>query len=470
MKALRLPLTANQNSVPRELVYDVKALLEGRLADVPFPFIGGNVPEGHQGQSVKGMSHAAIILLLKLGFHHHKIPWGFNADHQPIGGRFDVIEEEIVGGSLFASYITYDLSPELALSSMIDDAALLESEFKKTVKPELFNSVVKRLSGLGLGLSVEYIKKIVTYIMPAMIKMKRRDDKYRQIRSKTFSTDSGRRFNRELSVDELPGETAPETLAVILALTEALEVRFNFIAPNLGFQKNIPYPDNVELARKIKALYSVARSFDVSIGFHSGSGKSFENYSVIGTETNQHFEVKTSGRYTYEMGVALSKSNDPSDQKLWMDWYTFTKDLVVTSAFSQNAIQNKFAREFINQTFAMEKIAIDSVYSSPESLTKAIDLMKSSPEHVFWFEYNFLFVLAAQGSIHRLGDHSVEGYRQRSRFYEISDNAKLLFAKRIVEYIFFLCESTGMAEAEVVNEARKKCAAFKQYKDLLEDI
>jgi hypothetical protein len=153
-----------------------------------------------------------------------------------------------------------------------------------------------------------------------------------------------------------------------------------------------------------------------------------------------------------------------------MDWYTFTKDLVVTSAFSQNAIQNKFAREFINQTFAMEKIAIDSVYSSPESLTKAIDLMKSSPEHVFWFEYNFLFVLAAQGSIHRLGDHSVEGYRQRSRFYEISDNAKLLFAKRIVEYIFFLCESTGMAEAEVVNEARKKCAAFKQYKDLLEDI
>ena len=52
MSALDLGVTANQNSVPRELVYDVDAMLEGRLETVPFPFIGTNVPEGHQGQSV----------------------------------------------------------------------------------------------------------------------------------------------------------------------------------------------------------------------------------------------------------------------------------------------------------------------------------------------------------------------------------------------------------------------------------
>ena len=52
MSALEIGVTANQNSIPRELVYDVDAMLEGRLDTVPFPFIGTNVPEGHQGQSV----------------------------------------------------------------------------------------------------------------------------------------------------------------------------------------------------------------------------------------------------------------------------------------------------------------------------------------------------------------------------------------------------------------------------------
>jgi hypothetical protein len=470
MKALSLPLTANQNSIPRELVYDVDALLEGRLANVPFPFIGGSVPEGHQGQSVKGMSHASIITLLKHGFHRNKIPWGFNADHQPIGGRFDAIEKELVEGSVFASYITYDLSPELSVQQHIEDDRLLEAAFLRTVDPGLFDLVVKRLSAVNMNIATASVKKLVTFLMPAMNKMKRRDERYISARRAAFSMDEGRRFHRELSVDELPGETAPETLAVILALTEALGVKFDFIAPNIGFQKNIPYPDNTVLRKKIKALYAVARAFDVSIGFHSGSGKSFENYLAIGEETLQRFEVKTSGRYTYEMGVALSNSPDPKDQKLWTDWYAFTKELAITSAFSENVTQKNFARDFIGQTLVAEAVAIEGVYNSPHALRKTLDSLKASPDHVFWFEYNFLFVLAAQGSTNRLGDHSVDGYRQRSRFYEISDNAQLLFAKRIVEYILFLGESTGMASKPVIHEARGKLDGFKEYKDLLEDI
>ena len=57
MHALDFGVTANQNSIPRELVFDVDAMLDGRLDTVPFPFIGTSVPEGHQGQSVEGMSH-----------------------------------------------------------------------------------------------------------------------------------------------------------------------------------------------------------------------------------------------------------------------------------------------------------------------------------------------------------------------------------------------------------------------------
>jgi len=116
MSALEIGLTANQNSIPRELVYDVDAMLANRLDTVPFPFIGTNVPEGHQGQSVEGMSHGCVISKLKNGFHRRGIAWSFNADHQPIGGKFDAREDALVRGCLLASYITFDLSPELALN------------------------------------------------------------------------------------------------------------------------------------------------------------------------------------------------------------------------------------------------------------------------------------------------------------------------------------------------------------------
>jgi hypothetical protein len=58
----------------------------------------------------------------------------------------------------------------------------------------------------------------------------------------------------------------------------------------------------------------------LSAGFHSGSGKSAENYGVCGRATEGNLEVKTSGRYTYEMGRALYASPDATDQALWSDW------------------------------------------------------------------------------------------------------------------------------------------------------
>jgi hypothetical protein len=59
MAQLDISLTANQNSIPRELVYDVNAMLDGELDMIPFPFIGASIPEGHQGQSVEGARGAS---------------------------------------------------------------------------------------------------------------------------------------------------------------------------------------------------------------------------------------------------------------------------------------------------------------------------------------------------------------------------------------------------------------------------
>ena len=49
-----------------------------------------------------------------------------------------------------------------------------------------------------------------------------------------------------------------------------------------GFQKNFPFPDNTLLEARIGEAYAVCKTFGVSMGFHSGSGKSAENYGVCG--------------------------------------------------------------------------------------------------------------------------------------------------------------------------------------------
>jgi hypothetical protein len=470
MSALEIGLTANQNSIPRELVYDVDAMIESRLDPVPFPFIGANVPEGHQGQSVEGMSHGAVLSKLKTGFHRRRIAWSFNADHQPIGGKFDAREDALVRGCLLASYITFDLSPELACAR----PARLEEI------PATFIAAVRaRVAQVGVALAENTFVESLRAVWPALQKMKRRDEKYAAARAAAFSTEVGRRYLRELSIDELPGLTTPATTALMLALCEALAMPVNFIAPAFGFQKNLPFADDAELRRRVEAQWAVCRPFGVSLGFHSGSGKSAENYQVLGQVTGGALEIKTSGRYTYEMGVALSRSNDARDRALWLDWHRFTRELAVAGAFSADETERKMARSFIAQTFAplaggvaAGSAASHELFASPAACAEQLATLPPSPEHVFFFEYNFLFVLAAHGRAEKaaLGDHSPAGYAQRARFYAISAEARLLYAKGVANYLIFLAENTGLAPAARCAGARKLLERYTSLGALLADI
>lgn len=460
MSALELGLTANQNSIPRELVYDVDAMLANRLDTVPFPFIGTNVPEGHQGQSVEGMSHGCVLSKLKTGFHRRRIAWSFNADHQPIGGKFDAREDALVKGCLLASYITFDLSPELALNQPAKLAEIPEDVVMRTRV---------RVAAAGLTLDEAAFNALLATVWTPLLKMKRRDDKYTAARAAAFSTEVGRQYLRELSIDELPGLTTPETTAIMLALCEVLGMPVNFVAPAFGFQKNTPYPDNAALRALIQKQWDVCAKFGVSIGFHSGSGKSAENYQVMGQVTGGRLEIKTSGRYTYEMGVALSQSK--ADAALWRDWYRFTIDMAVAGAFSTDATEQKMARVFITTALAACGRPTD-VFGSPAACRAALAALPPSPEHMFFFEYNFLYVLAAGGRPEKaaLGDHSPAGYQQRARFYAISSEARLLFAKRIAAYLLFLAENTGLAPKERCAAAAKLLASYTSLDAMLNDI
>ena len=468
MSALSLGLTANQNSIPRELVYDVEVMLAGKLDTVPFPFIGTSVPEGHQGQSVEGMSHGCVLAKLKTGFHRRGIDWSFNADHQPIGGKYDAREDALVAGCVLASYITFDLSPELAQTKAPDDAA---AWVQAHVPAAMVEQVKARVAQAGLTLNEAEFAALLASVWPALQKMKRRDEKYAARRAKLFTAPVGRAYLRELSIDELPGLTPPETTAIMLALCEALGMKVNFVAPAFGFQKNMPYPDNGALRTLIEKQWAVCRQFGASIGFHSGSGKSAENYRVMGQVTGGRLEIKTSGRYTYEMGRALFASKHPADQALWRDWHKFTLELALLGAFSSDATEQTMARTFVTTTLANAGHGTD-VFANPTVTRAALESLAPGPEHMFWFEYNFLFVLAAGGRTEKaaLGDHTVAGYQQRSRFYSISDEGRLNFAKNIARYITFLAENTGLANAETCAAARKLLDRYSTLDEMLNDI
>ena len=232
---------------------------------------------------------------------------------------------------------------------------LEKQEFVQREIPDtLVESTRKRVAQAGLNPTDDEYNALLAYVWPAMVKMKKRDEKYRAIREKNFTTAEGRDYLRELSIDELPGLTTPETTAVMLALSFEMGMPIHFVAPAFGFQKNIPYPDNVKLREMITPIWNICEKFGVSIGFHSGSGKSAENYQVAGQATSSNLEIKTSGRYTYEMGVALSKSSDPYDQALWKDWYNFTIELASNGCFAEDETERKMAREFVSLTLDAE--------------------------------------------------------------------------------------------------------------------
>jgi hypothetical protein len=129
------------------------------------------------------------------------------------------------------------------------------------------------------------------------------------------------------------------------------------------------------------------------------------------------------------------------------------------------------ARAFISH--ALESEGRDcNVFADVGRCTAALAALSPNPDHMFWFEYNFLFVLAADGRADKasLGDHTPAGYRQRARFYAISPEGQLLYAKNVALYLCFLAETTGQATPLSCHAARERLKQLTSYEQLLADI
>jgi hypothetical protein len=129
------------------------------------------------------------------------------------------------------------------------------------------------------------------------------------------------------------------------------------------------------------------------------------------------------------------------------------------------------ARSFIVDALAKSGRPTE-VFASAAACRGAVATLEPSPDHMFFFEYNFLYVMAAGGRPEKaaLGDHSPAGYAQRSRFYAISPEARLLYAKGVAGYIVFLSEHTGLAPAERCAAVRRLLARVTSYDELLNEI
>src|SRR4030095_8231552 len=92
----------------------------------------------------------------------------------------------------------------------------------------------------------------------------------------------------------------------------------------------------------------------------------------------------------------LFASKNAGDQALWRDWYRFTLELALAGAFSADATEQKMARVFITDALTKAGRGTD-VFANPTVTRAALESLRPSPDHMFWFEYNFLFVLAAGG-------------------------------------------------------------------------
>ena len=69
-----------------------------------------------------------------------------------------------------------------------------------------------------------------------------------------------------------------------------------------------------------------------------------------------------------------------------------------------------------------------------------------------------------------LGDHTAAGYRQRARFYAISAEGQLRYAKNVALYLCFLAETTGQATTLTCHEARRRLDTLGSYRAMLDDI
>ena len=344
MSALEIGVTANQNSIPRELVYDVDAMLDGRLDTVPFPFIGTNVPEGHQGQSVEGMSHGCVLSKLKTGLSPPRDRVEFQrrppADRRQVRHPRGRARHAAACSRATSRSISRRSSRSTSRRRSSAEAMSRPTSWRKTRAARGRRRPHARRCRLSPSCSPT--------VWPSLQKMKRRDEKYAAARAAAFTTDGrprlpARAFDRRTARPDHARDDRDHARAVRGA-RHAGQFR--------GAGLRLPEEHAVSRQRRAaradrEAMGRVRRSSASSIGFHSGSGKSAENYQVMGEVTGSRARDQDQRPLHLRDGRGALAVEERRRPALWRDWYKFTLEMAVAGAFSADATEQKMARIFI---------------------------------------------------------------------------------------------------------------------------
>jgi hypothetical protein len=283
---------AIQNSL-REL-----NLLQDLLSGVPpktnYLFGFGSIQEGHTGSTFEGLWTYGVLEALKRG---SALSYGADADHIMVKRGPGGLEraKEVIDASRRYTFYTLDVSDVLDYRAFSSETRVPEG---RDPDPDVhsYHGRRRRVGGVTYEPDRQETAALFAKYRYAL-------DAAQELHAYLIKHKGERGFDLELSIDEHPPEipgsdclTGDRELVFILLEAERRKLPLTHLAPNVGVEKGVDYrgPGGLPaLETRVRTLHRIARSFGVTLDFHSGDDLSTETRRTLGRATGGecHFKV-----------------------------------------------------------------------------------------------------------------------------------------------------------------------------------
>jgi len=267
---------------------------------------------------------------------------GYGAD----GDHLKSLDEVTLALDAGVSMITLDLSEKLKFEALSMPSEVVQRRFKEEIDPgdatvllHLFLDKEFTFRGSGGGLSIRFSEEEVKrHVLLFDQAVDFSEEVYRWIMKRTGQKPL---IDFEVSIDEIPFPTPPETHLFLMIVLRHRGVRIDSLAPRFigEFQKGIDYRGDVRTFKK--QFYHhvlIAQHYgNYKLSIHSGSDK-FSIFPHVGEIADGKIHLKTAGTSWLE-AVRLISLKDPSlyremHQKALSSFGEATKHYHVTTDLS----------------------------------------------------------------------------------------------------------------------------------------
>ncbi len=409
MREMGMSAEIIQNSAYRELA-PMSLILAPPGDEAAYLPGHGRINVGHTGSSVEGLWLAGVVAALENGFD---LPFGADLDHVPVkreNGRGLEKTKSIMAAGRDYTFFTLDTSGLFNPAALALGGSDLDREFEAIVpagqRSDLLGAHAKK------GIAPEQAKR---YAVVYWRSIEAAAEMFEYI----SSLKQGRPFDFEFSLDEGPGLTSVDELTFVLEELRRRDVRVDFIAPNVGFEKRLDYrlPDGLAgLEARVRRLADAASEYGALIDFHSGSDKSSATYQCISRATRASLKLKVSGKLQLILAEVLADV-DPGFFRDWWDW-------TLASAREEARQGSNVAAQYVAEVEA--RMAAEGARFS------------RSPRDRFFTDFAFGMV----GARDQLGR-----FVHRARFYSLSRAVREEYTKRVKEYVLELAGDLGLRDS-----------------------